>query len=691
MMNLNLTAVRNENPGVAKIDYTASIIITPSHHNSPLNHIMNQNHIQIMHPSIHPIHNPTINQSHNGQTPNPIINFVLNPISGPAYVAGVAFGLGAGDSATESSAISNTSNPISDVVPDPIAGVVLGAEVFAVNVPGLDCEDSGFNNHIFCNPSFIGFANGAGFYSFPDVQGVNFYSMDEAAGSGWGFIQGNRTPSTNTIQSEKCIDIESASLMNEDRTRNQSTNFVSDPSAGLVHDADAAANDSDDAEAANFRKHTTATNSLAGMDYYTSRALNPASGARSIRIDSRARCEPPDGVVEAGAGCTIAGTASTPVPINTSELSVYSANKTTTTAASENLIVINRPAVISTTRNNILPAPDVIRDFSSLNRMDLDEVFDNQHLLSAWQLNLLRTVQKKQQYHPLRYRDDYLQHSSIMLLSSGWSSAQRYSLCSIPNRANRSGQCRLHKYCPYCCFLERQKALARYVPAYHRGNWFFLTGSLAGDLPMTGTSSYHELTAYWDAYKSAIRQLLKDSLIRGAFWTEELAVNRLSPVHALPHIHATMEADDLSDETLMRLAELVAGNLKSSLGPDHLLPNLQLKNLDGQRKLLSHLQYQLKPIRITRAYDWAWTQCQQNNRSGVVKLNSDTTDLVLGYSTATKDRLKINCCGSLNPKAKAYIGTGTKDLKDMRGVVAEVMKDGVDFVEPEGECETATS
>ncbi len=176
-----------------------------------------------------------------------------------------------------------------------------------------------------------------------------------------------------------------------------------------------------------------------------------------------------------------------------------------------------------------------VQDFSKLNKSDINELFKHHNLLTPQQLNLLRSVQKKQQLHPQRYRDDYLRHSSILLLSNGWSSAQRYSLCSVPNSVNRSGQCKLHKFCPYCCFLEKQTALARYVPVYDSGQWFFMTGSFTGDLPMTGISSYFELQSYWDAYKLSLQQVVREGLLRGVFWTEELAVNSISPTQVLPH------------------------------------------------------------------------------------------------------------------------------------------------------------
>ena len=198
---------------------------------------------------------------------------------------------------------------------------------------------------------------------------------------------------------------------------------------------------------------------------------------------------------------------------------------------------------------------------------------------------------------------------------------------------------------------------------------------------MTGISSYFELQNYWDAYKLSLQQVTKQGLVRGVFWTEELAVNSISPVRVLPHIHAIIESNELSNGVVQSIQDLVMHNLRASLGPDFILPNIQTKHLNTQRKLLSHTRYLLKPIKIVRAYESAWTRAVLNDRAGAVGLNSETTDLVLGYSSATTDRTKINYAGNLSPKTKSYIGTKESERDDAKEVVAQVMAEGTDYIE----------
>ena len=392
-------------------------------------------------------------------------------------------------------------------------------------------------------------------------------------------------------------------------------------------------------------------------------STSPSAG-QDVQIDSGGNCESSTAIVVQGNG----------------EIS-------TTTSRPDSLLTIGDSVPVSSTSQNTFPVQEIIKDFSKLNKSDISELFHHATLVSHTQTNFLRTVQRKQQLHPQRYREDYLRHSSILLLSNGWTSAPRYSMCSVPNSVNRSGQCKLHKFCPYCSFLERLEAWWRYVPVFEHRTWFFLTGSFTGDLLMSSNNSYHELTDYWDAYKSGLQQLVKNGLVRGVFWTEELAVNSIAPVHTLPHIHATIEADELSGTTIEQLSDYVTDHLKTSLGPDCIPPNIHIKPLNTQRKLLSHIGYQIKPIKIVKAYDLAWSRSLHNERAGAVKLNSDATDLVLGYSEATKMRAKINHCGNLSPKTKSFIGTKANEMKQAQAIVAEVLREGVDRVEVEDSAE----
>ena len=68
-----------------------------------------------------------------------------------------------------------------------------------------------------------------------------------------------------------------------------------------------------------------------------------------------------------------------------------------------------------------------VKDFSALNRCDLDEILAHPDLTTAVHREMLKRIQRKVELYPDRFRqDDYLQHSSLLILSE-YRSINRYS------------------------------------------------------------------------------------------------------------------------------------------------------------------------------------------------------------------------------------------------------------------------
>lgn len=322
------------------------------------------------------------------------------------------------------------------------------------------------------------------------------------------------------------------------------------------------------------------------------------------------------------------------------------------------------------------PAKERIQDFSKLNRSDWQELNRHGFLLSQCQQRHLKAVEKKRELFPKRFPDSqYLTHSAILLLSQAWASAERYACCGIRNKGNPSGHCKLHKFCPSCCWRERNKKQLMFVPAFDSGNWFWLTGSFTGELAMstvTPGSDAEEWVHYWDAYKSAFVDWVQEKSVRGVFWTEELAVNSLLPTRVLPHVHAIVEADVVGEDALQDFNNTLNKQLRSSLGPDYLEPNIKVEPITTARSLLDRIGYMIKPLNVLMAYERAWPRAYPHGRRLTQQLNSQVTDLVDGYSLVTTDRKKINVKGSLDSKAKGFIGIPNDDLNEYRDVLADI-------------------
>ena len=310
----------------------------------------------------------------------------------------------------------------------------------------------------------------------------------------------------------------------------------------------------------------------------------------------------------------------------------------------------------------VLPEPPIytVRDESSLNRADPEEIDRSKAILDGYQLRLLGMIDKKIQKHPQRYdRDQYRQTASFLILCNS-PSAQRLAFCGIPSAINPSGRCRLHQYCPYCCWRERTAAQLTYVPSFYNGNWHFLTGSFEGDLGFTCSDGYDWLH-YWDAYKHGLSALVEEGLIDGAYWTEELAVNSFLPTRVLPHIHAIIDAAEFTDSTLEILKERIAEYLPKQVGPDFLPPDVKVSAVQDEKTLFDTIGYMLKPMKLVRAYERAWPAASFNNRARAWELNSELTDLIKGHSQILRRRPKMRAKGTLNPRAKIFIGVRKKD------------------------------
>lgn len=192
---------------------------------------------------------------------------------------------------------------------------------------------------------------------------------------------------------------------------------------------------------------------------------------------------------------------------------------------------------------------------------------------------------------------------------------------------------------------------------------------------MDSCGSYYDLPDYWDSGQSALRHIYNDGLISGAFASEELAVNRIAPTHTLPHLHAVVAADDLTEQTIETLRDYTNKALDAALGPDHLAPKIHVRPIKSQHSLVCHLQYSIKPISIVKSYRTAFDRIGTGTITAT-QINSQATDLVLGYSQATTRRQRLIAMGSLDSKTKNFIGNKTSQLKTAGRCVDEVLRAG---------------
>ena len=367
-------------------------------------------------------------------------------------------------------------------------------------------------------------------------------------------------------------------------------------------------------------------------------------------------------------------------PITTTATNAGSAGVCCSVTADASETLCSSIVGLSTTSTSNTSRNDSVRNvrhFSHLNRINLKEINRNSDgLLSMYQRNLLSYATGKVSCFPERFRQpgQYLQQSALLLLTNGWTSADRYCRCCIPNRTNPGGACRLHRFCPYCSWRAGQQAALTFVPAFDHGTWHSVTGSFTGDVVIRSMADMHSWTIYWDAYRHGFDWMVRDALVRGVYLTEELAVTSMLPAITLPHVHAVVEADTWTEEHSATLADLV-GYYLDAQDVQHVVPNVLAKAINSEQSLYYRVGYLFKPLDLVRAYRQSWSEqvaqddcCQlATNNDLAVQLNSRATDLVLGYAHITTDRPKMHGLGNLNyRRRKQFIGVNRRDHEQHR-------------------------
>lgn len=342
--------------------------------------------------------------------------------------------------------------------------------------------------------------------------------------------------------------------------------------------------------------------------------------------------------------------------------------------------------------NSIVPAlhqtkeiveDEPIRDFSKLNRINCRELSYHEHLLSITQRNCLSFIKSKVTCWPDRFREpnQYLRQSQLLLLTHGWASADRYCRCCVPNKKNPGGECKLHRFCPYCSWREGHKAALTYVPRFDDGNWHFLTGSFKCDLTMNTPADVFDWLHYWDAYLFGLKELVKAGDVRGVYLAEELAVNSMLPVHVLPHVHCVIEADEVGEDVVAKLQQLVSQHL-AAFFKTTLVPNTKLEGIQSAHSLFHRLRYMFKPINFVKAYENAWPVAASYNRHLAQQLNNQMTDLVMGYSLATNRRNKMTGFGNLSAKTRSkFIGIKKANHDKHRDLVKRITELPPEYVD----------
>lgn len=319
---------------------------------------------------------------------------------------------------------------------------------------------------------------------------------------------------------------------------------------------------------------------------------------------------------------------------------------------------------------------------TELKRTDMQELLDHQHLLDPSDRTLLELVRRKPEIYPNRFFDpDYLPNATLLVASS-YPGAKRHAFCGVPTSVSKDGRCRDHKFCPRCNYLVREDAARAYVPAFDNGNWHFVTLSFSGSLPFD-SANIGAIADCWDACKETLQFMRASGHVEGVHWTEELAVLSFLPLQVMPHVHALVDARDFGDEQagllLLRLS-----NWRNASGEGlALAPDIDIRPISTQRSLLDRLRYLYKPIQLARAYENAWGDHLDDSRSRAWELNSQARELAAGIFDVRKRRNRMNSEGTLNPRAKGFIGVAKAERAAQSDLIRELQQQPAEYPEDE--------
>jgi hypothetical protein len=304
--------------------------------------------------------------------------------------------------------------------------------------------------------------------------------------------------------------------------------------------------------------------------------------------------------------------------------------------------------------------PGTISDPCKLNRGDKQELLDNQDVLDARTRGFLERVRRKPEIYPERFSTPRYLSNSTILIASSYPGSQRYAYCGVPNEFNLKGTCRDHKFCPYCNYLVREQAVRTFVPAFSNGSWHFLTISFSGQLPFDSANAPSSVDC-WDACKNALQHLEQTGIVAGVHWTEEIAIVSFLPLRVIPHIYVVVDASTFSADELELLRQQMTGWHNAQGEGLPLGCNLDVRPVSSERSLFDRVRYLYKPIEIAPRYEAAWNLAAQDDRARAWELNSQAREFAAGVFDIRKDRQRMNSKGTLNPRAREFIGIKKED------------------------------
>jgi hypothetical protein len=202
--------------------------------------------------------------------------------------------------------------------------------------------------------------------------------------------------------------------------------------------------------------------------------------------------------------------------------------------------------------------------FPPLNYTDWDALWKHRRWLERPQVrSLLKSIDYRIKEWPQRFareRHQYRENASLISMSEFEQASSFCRCCTIGSGRGKfkHGRCNVWKLCPYCSHKKRMEILRKFLPAFRRGRWWFLTISPASTCNLN-ILTVQCLVGWWEACRFALDTLIKTGVIKGAFPLETIAIHAYWPnAVARPHVHMVLLADSMTRSITDELGRLVA-------------------------------------------------------------------------------------------------------------------------------------
>lgn len=289
-----------------------------------------------------------------------------------------------------------------------------------------------------------------------------------------------------------------------------------------------------------------------------------------------------------------------------------------------------------------------------LNWTDWDEVLKNRRLLDQGHQGVLGIAKNKMDNFSEGFKYGNYFENLLPIICSGYSKGPKIVHCGNFLKGYKV-PCDQWTLCSKCAYVEGIDPSEAFDGTFEKDTFYHVTLGFDDGIPFDTTNS-EDAKIYWSANQTALRHLMNNDLIRGAYISHELKIRSLVPLRVNPHSHAIVTASEFPDELKTALGKMV-----SDYAGVGLVPSIEVKFIDCKEYHRKCIRYLTKAIELKEPYVTAWGKLCVPDRSRAKEVNLAMRNFVDAYSAAGGGIKKRVYMGNLMSQSKSFIGVPVKD------------------------------